>query len=85
MNLLNIGFGNFVSEERIVTMLSPESAPIKRMVRHAAEEGSLVDASFGRKTMTVIIADSGHIILSSLLPEAIYSQGTQKTERTTDE
>lgn len=66
MNLLNIGFGNLVSEDRIVAMVYPESAPIKRIIREAGERGSLIDASYGRKTRSVIITDSDHVILSAL-------------------
>ena len=71
MNLLNVGFGNLVSEDRIVAMLHPESAPVKRIVRRANERGLLIDASFGRKTRTVIITDTDHVVLSSLLLDRI--------------
>lgn len=71
MNLLNVGFGNLVSEERIVAMVHPESAPIKRIIREAGERGSLIDASYGRKTRSVIITDSDHVILSALQLERI--------------
>lgn len=71
MKLVNIGFGNMISAHRMVTMVSPESAPIKRLTQEARERGVLVDASFGRKTQAVLIMDSGHVILSSLTPEAL--------------
>ncbi|MCL2539360.1 MAG: DUF370 domain-containing protein [Oscillospiraceae bacterium] len=71
MNLLNIGFGNLVSEDRIVAMLHPDSAPVKRVIRQAGERGALIDASFGRRTKSVIITDSDHVILSSLQLERI--------------
>lgn len=66
MQLINIGFGNLVAAERIVALISPESSPIKRVIQEARERGNLIDASFGRKTKTVLITDSGHVILSAL-------------------
>ena len=66
MKLVNIGFGNLVSAERIISIVSPESAPIKRMIQDVREKGLLIDASFGRSTRAVIIADSGNVILSAL-------------------
>ncbi len=74
MKLINIGFGNMVSAERIITIVSPESAPIKRIVQEAKERGMLIDASYGRKTRAVIIMDSDHIVLSALLPVSISSR-----------
>ena len=74
MKLINIGFGNMVSSERIITIVSPDSAPIKRMVQEAKERGMLIDASYGRKTRAVIIMDSDHIILSAILPVSISSR-----------
>ena len=71
MKLVSIGFGNLVSRERIITIVSPESAPIKRMVQEVREKGLLIDASFGRSTKAVIIMDSGNVILSALTPETI--------------
>ena len=64
MKLINIGFGNMVAANRIIAIVSPESAPIKRIIGDAKERGTLIDATHGRKTKTVIIADSGHIILT---------------------
>lgn len=74
MKLVNIGFGNMVSADRIITVVSPDSAPIKRMVQEAKERGMLIDASYGRKTRAVIIMDSDHIILSAILPVSISSR-----------
>ncbi len=74
MKLVNIGFGNMVSSDRIITVVSPDSAPIKRMVQEAKERGMLIDASYGRKTRAVIIMDSDHIILSAILPMSISSR-----------
>lgn len=71
MKLVNIGFGNAVSTRRIVAIVSPESAPIKRLGQEAKEGGMLIDASFGRKTKAVLIMDSGHVIWSSLTPEVL--------------
>ena len=74
MKLINIGFGNMVSSDRIITIVSPDSAPIKRMVQEAKERGMLIDASYGRKTRAVIIMDGDHIILSAILPVSISSR-----------
>ena len=71
MKLINIGFGNLVSAERIVSIVSPESAPIKRMIQDVRDRGLLIDASFGRSTRSVIVTDSGNLILSSLAPEVL--------------
>ncbi len=71
MLLLNIGYGNMVAGERIVAIVSPDSAPIKRIVQEAREKGVLIDATYGRKTKSVLIADTGHVILSALTPEII--------------
>ncbi len=74
MKLVNIGFGNVVSADRIITVVSPESAPIKRMIQEAKERGMLIDASYGRRTRAVIIMDSDHVILSAILPVSISSR-----------
>lgn len=66
MKLINIGYGSMVSAERLVAIVSPDSAPIKRMVQEARDRGNLIDATFGRKTKAVLIMDSNHIILSGL-------------------
>ncbi|MBO6244638.1 MAG: DUF370 domain-containing protein [Clostridia bacterium] len=71
MQLVNIGFGNIVSAERIVAIVSPESAPIKRMVQEAKDEKKAVDATYGRRTRAVLVMDSGHIILSAVQPETV--------------
>lgn len=71
MQLINIGFGNIVSAERIISIVSPESAPIKRIVQEAKDSKAAIDATFGRRTRSVIIMDSGHIILSAVQPETI--------------
>ena len=71
MKLINIGFGNMVSAGRLVAIVSPESAPIKRMVQEARERGVLIDATYGRRTRAVLIMDSDHIVLSALQPETV--------------
>lgn len=71
MQLINIGFGNIVSAERIISIVSPESAPIKRIVQEAKDSKVAIDATYGRRTRSVIIMDSGHIILSAVQPETI--------------
>ena len=74
MKLINIGYGNMVSSERIVAVVSPESAPIKRLVQEARDDGRAVDATYGRKTRAVMIMDGGHIILSSLITETLAAR-----------
>ena len=74
MKLINIGYGNMVSASRVVAIVSPESAPIKRMIQDARDGGSLIDATYGRRTRAVIIADSGHVILSAIQPETISNR-----------
>ncbi len=74
MKLVNIGFGNMVSAGRVVAVVSPESAPIKRMVQEAKEKGAAIDATFGRRTKAVLVMDSGSLVLSGLLPETIAAR-----------
>ena len=69
MKLINIGFGNLVSQERVVAIVSPDSTPIKRMVQESRERGMLIDATYGRKTASILVMDSDHVILSALAPE----------------
>ncbi|MEL6468540.1 MAG: DUF370 domain-containing protein [Cyanobacteria bacterium J06623_4] len=71
MKLINIGFGNIVSASRVVAIVSPESAPIKRIISDARERGQLVDATYGRRTRAVMITDSGHVVLSAIQPETV--------------
>ncbi len=71
MKLINIGFGNIVSSDRLVAVVSPESAPIKRMIQEARERSMLIDATYGRRTRAVIIMDSDHIVLSALQPTTV--------------
>lgn len=71
MKLINIGFGNMVAQERLLSVISPDSAPVKRLVQEARDRGMLIDASFGRKTKSVLIMDTDHVILSAVSPETI--------------
>ncbi|VEP11318.1 conserved hypothetical protein [Hyella patelloides LEGE 07179] len=71
IQLINIGFGNIVSANRIIAIVSPESAPIKRLITEARDRGQLVDATYGRRTRAVIITDSSHIVLSAIQPETV--------------
>ena len=80
MKLIGIGFGNLVSAGRIVAIVSPDSAPIKRMVQDARERGLLIDASFGRSTKAVITMDSGNVILSALTPETLAARCADNSE-----
>ena len=80
MKLINIGFGNMVSASRLLTVVSPESAPIKRMIQEARERGMLIDATYGRRTRAVMIMDTDHVILSAILPETIASRAVEKQE-----
>lgn len=74
MQLINIGFGNIVAAGRIVAIVSPESAPVKRLLQEAKDHGVLVDATCGRRTRAVIITDSSHIVLSALQPETVANR-----------
>ena len=80
MRLINIGFGSLVSAHRLVAVVSPDSAPIKRMTQEARERGVLIDATYGRKTKTVLIMDNDHVVLSALSPQAIAGrlEGTDR-------
>lgn len=71
MKLINIGFGNMVLARRVVAIVSPESAPIKRIIQDAKDRGSLIDATYGRRTRAVLITDSDHVVLSALQPETV--------------
>lgn len=78
MQLINIGYGNMISSSRIITIVNPDAAPIKRMIQDAREKGFLIDASCGRKTKAVIVTDSGHIVLSALQSETIFHRVNNK-------
>ena len=74
MKLINIGFGSLVAANRVLTIVAPDSAPIKRVIQESRDRGMLVDASFGRKTKAVILMDTDHVILSAITPETIYAR-----------
>jgi len=74
LKLINIGFGNLVSVDRLVAVVSPDSAPIKRMVQEARDRGVLIDATYGRRTKSVLIMDNDHLVLSALQPETISNR-----------
>ena len=74
MKLINIGFGNLVSADRLVAVVGPDSAPLKRMVQESRERGMLIDATYGRRTRAVILTDSDHVILSALQPETVANR-----------
>ena len=84
MRLVNIGFGNMISADRLISIVSPESAPIKRVVREAEDKRMLINATYGRRTRAVIIMDSGHVVLSSLQPETVANR-LGETEGANDE
>ena len=84
LRLVNIGFGNIVSADRLIAIVSPESAPIKRIVQEARESGRLIDATCGRRTRAVVITDSDHVILSAIQPETIANRLDTKSEETDD-
>ena len=81
LKLINIGFGTMVSSAKLVAVVSPDSAPIKRIIQDTRERGYLVDASFGRRTRAVIIMDSGHVILSAIQPETVAGRMSGRPER----
>ncbi len=82
MKLINIGFGNMVAAERVVAMVSPESAPIKRIIQDAKERGTLIDATYGRRTRAVLVMDSEHVILSAVQPETVANRMSDDEEDT---
>lgn len=87
MKLINIGFGNMVSANRLVAIVGPESAPIKRIIQDVRDRGQLIDATYGRRTRAVIVMDSGHVILSAIQPETVAGRmaGKIETENTVEE
>ena len=85
MKLISIGFGNAVAAARILAVVSPDSAPIKRVVQEARERGMLIDASYGRSTRAVLIMDSDHVVLSALQPETVANRAAGQESRVTAE
>ncbi|WP_223700974.1 extracellular matrix/biofilm regulator RemA [Sutcliffiella deserti] len=80
IKLINIGFGNIVSANRIISIVSPESAPIKRIIQDARDQGMLIDATYGRRTRAVLIMDSDHVILSAVQPETVAQRLVNKDD-----
>ena len=80
MKLINIGFGSMVAAKRVLAIVAPDSAPIKRVVQEARDRAMLIDASYGRKTKAVILMDTDHVILSAIAPETIYARWMDKQE-----
>ncbi len=80
MKLINIGFGNMVSANRVIAIVSPESAPIKRIIQDAKDRGTLIDATYGRRTRAVLITDSEHVILSAVQPETVANRAGEDDE-----
>ena len=80
MKLLNIGFGNMISAQRLIAIIRPESAPVKRIIQEARERGMLIDATYGRRTRAVVIMDSDHVVLSAIQPETVANRLNDKTE-----
>ena len=83
MKLINIGFGSMIAAQRLLAIVSPDSAPVKRVIQEAKDRGMLIDASYGHKTKAVLLMDTDHVILSALTPETIHARLNQKeTEET---
>lgn len=80
IKLINIGFGNIISANRLISIVSPESAPIKRMIQDARDRGRLIDATYGRRTRAVVIMDSDHVILSAVQPETVAQRLSVKED-----
>lgn len=85
MKLLNIGFGNMVSADRLIAIVSPDSAPIKRMIQESREKGLLIDGTYGRRTRAVILMDSDHVVLSAIQPETIANRLNSRESSTAEE
>jgi len=81
MKLINIGFGNLVSQDRLLAVVSPDSAPVKRLIQEAKDRGMCVDASYGRKTRAVLLMDTDHVILSAIQPETIAERTAEEEEK----
>lgn len=86
MKLVNVGFGSMVSAQRLIAVVGPDSAPIKRMIQEARDAGNLIDATYGRKTKAVLIMDSDHVVLSALQPESVAARmGGKEAEKDEEE
>ncbi len=80
MKLLNIGFGNMVAEDRLLAIVAPDSAPIKRIIQDAKDSGKLIDATYGRRTRAVLMMDSDHVILSAIQPETVAGRASSPSQ-----
>ena len=80
MKLINIGFGNMISSDRLLAIVSPDSAPIKRMVQEAKDRGMLIDATYGRRTRAIVVMDTDHVILSAVQPETIAGRAGEREQ-----
>ena len=80
MKLINIGFGSMVAAARLIAMVAPDSAPIKRLIQEARDRGMLIDASYGRKTQAVLLMDTDHVILSAVPTETLYARWMERNE-----
>lgn len=85
MKLINIGFGSLVAANRVLAIVEPDSAPIKRVIQESRDRAMLIDASYGRKTKAVILMDTDHVILSAIAPETIYARWMDKQEAAGEE
>lgn len=85
MKLISIGFGSMVAAGRVLAIVAPDSAPVKRIIQESRERGMLIDASFGRKTKAVLVMDTDHVILSAIAPESIYERWNEKNATHTTE
>ena len=85
MKLINIGFGSMVTAERLLAIVAPESAPIKRVIQEARDRGMLIDASYGRKTKAVLLMDTDHVILSAIPTESLYARWMDRQEDKNEE
>lgn len=85
MKLINIGFGSLVAAGRLLSVLAPDSAPIKRVIQEARDRGMLIDASYGRKTQAVLLMDTDHVILSALTPQVLLQRWQDKEEKVAEE
>ena len=85
MRLINIGFGNMVSAGRLIAIVSPESAPIKRIIQEARDRSMLIDATYGRRTRAVIVMDSDHVVLSSIQPETVANRVVERDSEDGDD
>lgn len=85
LKLINIGFGSMISASRLLAVISPDSAPVRRVIQDSRDRGTLIDATYGRRTRAVVIMDSGHVFLSAIQPETIAGRAGGKPERSLEE